>query len=210
METEELARALAGSLEPVRRLAGVERRTLLWSGFALLCVSLGAWALGPRADLASKVRDPAWLRENALLLAVFVLSARSAFQLSVPGAERSAAARMLPLAGLLLWAALLAARLQADPLPAAAGWLCISKMTCLALAPALAALVMLRRAAPLDPGWTGWSALLAAAALAILGTRALCAKDDPRHVFLWHFGPLLVAALAGIHLGRWLLARRVA
>lgn len=206
MATEEVVRSLVRDLQPVRRLRGVQSRARLWATFALSCVFLGAWALGPRADLPMKIGDPGYLGGSALLLSIFALSARSAFHLSVPGAERAPGARALPILGLLLWATLLATGASAGTggsLSAADGWPCVWRMTCLALTPTLAALIMLRKGAPLSPGWTGWFALLSTSSLAILGTQALCAKDDPRHLFLWHLGPLLAASLTGVHLGRW-------
>jgi hypothetical protein len=80
-------------------------------------------------------------------------------------------------------------------------------MSCLALAPTISALVMLRRAAPLSQGWTGGLALLSAGSLAMLGTQMVCANDDAAHLLFWHFGPLLAATVVGIHLGRQLLIR---
>jgi len=211
MSSDKIIQYLARDLQPVRRLRGVEQRTLLWGGFALSCVSIGTYVLGARPDLSQKIRDPAYLCESALLLVlIFVFSARSAFHLSVPGAERSKGARMLPLLGLLLWACLIAAHSGHSPSGAADsinGWPCIWRMTGLALAPALAVLLMVRRAAPSSPGWTGWFALLSACSLAMLGTQILCANDDPRHLLIWHFGAVLVAGLVGIYLGRWLLTR---
>lgn len=210
MGTEEIVRALVSGVKPVRRLRGVGWRALLWAGFAVMCVSVGAYALGARSDLAWRVRDPTYLRGSALLLLIFALSARGAFRLSVPGVEGGAGARALPILGLLVWVSLIAtghSPSTSDPLSAAAGWPCVWRMACLAFAPTLAALFMLRKAAPLTPGWAGWFALLSAGSLAILGTQILCAKDDPRHLFLWHFGPLLAAALLGVHLGRWFLTR---
>ena len=210
MSSDNIIESLARDLQPVQRLRGVERRALLWGGFALFCVSIGTYVLGARPDLSQKISDPAFLCESALLVLIFVFSARSAFHLSVPGAERSASARMLPLLGLLLWACLITTNSGHSPSGAAEsmnGWHCILRMTGLALAPAPAILFMVRRAAPLSPGWTGWFALLSACSLAILGTQILCANDDPRHLLLWHFGPVLVAGLVGIHLGRWLLTR---
>lgn len=198
MRTDELVQRLAADLKPVRRLRGVGWRTLLWAVFALSCVAIGVWALGARADLPWKVRDPFYLLKNALLLSIFAASARSAFLLSVPGAERSVAARALPMAGLLLWVCLNAAGASTEPLPLASpGFPCVLRMAALALPPAVAILLALRRAAPLSPGWTGWFALLSAASLAMLGTQFVCAKDDPLHLFLWHFGPVLAAALIG-------------
>jgi hypothetical protein len=211
MVTEELIRSLSSGLQPVRRLRGVESRIVLWAGFGLLCVSIGTIGFGVRADLVSKIRNPTYFGGSVLLFVIFILSARRAFHLSVPGAERAALDRALPIGALLVWAGLIAAGGWSDQLaPTAAssrGWPCVLRMICLAFAPTVAALLMLRRAAPLRSGWTGWFTLLSAASLAILGTQMVCATDEPRHLFLWHFGPLLVAAVMGIHLGRWALAR---
>jgi hypothetical protein len=66
----------------------------------------------------------------------------------------------------------------------------------------------LRRAAPLQPRYTGLLALLSTGALAALGTQLLCAKDDLLHVLLWHAGPLALTALLGVSLGDVLLRRR--
>jgi hypothetical protein len=207
VESEEIVRSLARDLKPVRRLPSVEWRTLFWAAFAVLCMSIETYALGARSDLSGKFRDPTYLLQGALLLLIFVLSARSAFRMSVPGDERSVGTRLPPIAGLVIWVGLVSAGHPPESVPASTGWSCVARMSCLALAPTVAVLFMLRKAAPLRPGWTGWFALLSASSLAILGTQILCANDDPRHVFLWHFGPLLGAALVGIHLGRWLLSR---
>lgn len=210
MGTDEVVRSLVRDLRPVRRLRGAGWRTLAWASFALACVSIGAWALGARSDLPVKMRDPEYVREGALLLLAFALSARSAFLFSVPGAEGGAALRALPIAALLAWACLVSAGPPSGTLAAASwtsGSLCVLKMTCLALLPALAVVFMLRKGAPLSAGWTGWFALSSAFSLALLGTRILCARDDPGHLFLWHLGPLLAIGLAGIHLGRWVFRR---
>jgi hypothetical protein len=212
MTTERLVDQLVADLAPVRLLRGADRRALAWAAFALLCVGAGAGALGFRPDLAARLRDPAFLLENASLLLLFALAARSAFHLSVPGAER-ATTRPAPLCGLLAWALLLAFRAAADPngaLPphgAPAGWSCVARMTFLAIVPAIAGLGMLRRAAPLARGWAGLWALFSAGGLAILGTQLLCPKDGPGHVVLWHLVPLLITGLLGLGLGRWLLRR---
>jgi hypothetical protein len=210
MKSEDLVRSLANELEPVRRLSSVEWRTAVWIAVAVCCAALGTWALGPRADLSAKLRDPVYLGESALLFLIFVLSARSAFHLSVPGAERSTQARALPIAGLLVWAGLLAVNHPAEAMAAPAGWSCVLKMICVVLTPSLAVLYMLRKGAPLSPGWTGWFGLLSAGSLALLGTRILCSKDGLQHVLFWHLAPLLLATFVGIHLGRWLFNRPLA
>ena len=206
MRTEQIVRSLAADLKPVRRLPKVEWRTVAWAVFAAACVAIASYALGPRTDLMAKLRDPAFLVEGALLLLVSLFAARSAFASSIPGAERSTDGRILPVMGLLVWVCVVAGGAAVSNF--APAWICIARMSALVFVPALAALWMLRRAAPLAPRWTGGLALLSAGSLALLGTRMLCPKDDPRHVLLWHFGPLLLTAAMGIRLGRWSLSRR--
>jgi hypothetical protein len=206
MTTEEMVQALGAGLKPVRPLPRAGSRTVVWSLFALAWVAAGAYALGPRADLLAKIRDPAFLVEGALLVLVSVLAGRTAFLLSVPGAEADSHGRIVPLMGVLVWTCVVAGS-QAAASDAVA-WSCVAKMCALTLLPAVTALFMLHRAAPLSPGWTGMFALLSAASLALLGTRLLCPRDDPRHVLLWHFIPLLALVGLGARLGRWSLSRR--
>jgi hypothetical protein len=212
VNSDELIRSLATDLRRVRRLRDVEGRTLLWAAFALACVSIGTAVIGHRSDLSDRLRDPTYLVENGSLLLMFVVSARSAFQLSIPGMERGRVTRTLPVVGLLLWVSLIAVRLVPGASPPASqpGVMCVERMTGLALAPAVALLAMLRRAAPLRRGWAGVCALLAAGSLAMLGTQMLCMRDEPRHVFVWHVGPVVAAALVGAGLGKLFLSRRAA
>ena len=194
MKTEELVQALVSDLRPVRRLRGPETRALLWAALAVGVVALGSWLLGPRADLLEK-----HLAETGVLLALFVQGARSAFRLGVPGLERSA----LPIVGLAAWLALVAARLAGEPRPLALDGLgCVATILVLALVPAAAALRMLRRSAPLAPGWAAAYALLSAAALATVGVQALCANDGAAHVLAFHVLPVAAVALLGAAAGR--------
>ena len=215
MNSEELVRSLVADLTPVRRLASVDARAMRWAVMALACVCLGSYALGSRPDLAGKLHDPAYLTESAALLVVFVAAARTAFHLGIPGAEPGPLARAVPIAGLFAWVLLLASRGSpgaSDPLPAAGAWLdglpCVGRMLGLAVAPTLAILLLLRRAAPGERRWTGLFAVLSSSALAILGTQVVCMKDAPRHLLLWHVAPVLIAALVGAGAGRLLLTCR--
>lgn len=205
MTNDELVRALAADLRPVRRLARPESRGWRWAALALGCVAAGAMALGTRPDLGERLREGWFLLENGALLLVFLGAARSAFQLSVPGAARGRVARLVPALGLASWALLLAVRHLASG-EAGPDWGlgCVWRVIGLAAIPALAAWLMLRRAAPLRTGCTGWYTLLAAGAVAIVGTRALCANDAPLHMLVWHLLPvLLIAALGLVGGGLW-------
>jgi len=207
MRTDDLIRSLAADLRRVQPLRAVEQRTVLWVAFSLLSVFLGTLARGTRPDLASKLRDPVHLVESALLLATFALAARSAFQLSVPGAERSARGRILSIAGFLLWGAVIASDASVPLPPSLDGASCIPTILGLALVPGLTVLLLLRKAAPLRPGWTAGVALLSATSLAVLASGLVCARDDRLHLLLWHFAPVVLVVVIGSALGRGFLRR---
>lgn len=216
MNSEELVRSLVADLTPVRRLRSVDSRTAGWAALALSWVCLGSYALGARSDLAWKLHDPGFLIESAALLVVFVAAARTAFRLGIPGIEPGPLTRTVPLVGLLAWLLLLVSRWSpgaSDPLPAAGtwvdGWSCIARMLGLAFTPSLAIILLLRNAAALQRRWTGCFALLSSSALAILGTQMVCMKDAPRHLVLWHVGPVVLAALVGAGAGGWFLTHRL-
>jgi hypothetical protein len=209
MDTEEVIRSLSRELTPVDPLAPAQVRAGRWALFAIVFVTAGTLLLEPRNDLLSRLRDPLFVLPNAVLLVVFLVCHRIAFELSVPGAERGTAARALAVWGVLTWGLVLAISHPTSIGAVPTGWRCISRTASLALLPSIAAFSMLRRAAPLKPGWTGFFALLAAAAIATSGMQMICAKDDPAHVLYWHFIPVLVCAAGGAQLGRWLLGRRL-
>ena len=212
MTNDELVRRLVRELRPVRRLRGFEWRALVWAAAAFGWMALVVYALGGRPDSARRLGDAWFLAEGAALVALFVGSARSAFRSSVPGLG---ATRSVPLVALGTWILLVAvdpsgsAEAVAAPHIFLPGSPCAWKTIILVFAPALCALLMLRRAAPLREGWTGLFALLACGALAMLGTQLVCRNDSVRHVLVFHVGGMIVAALVGIGAGRLFLRRRL-
>ena len=63
--------------------------------------------------------------------------------------------------------------------------------------PALGAMVLIRRAAPLDPVWTALLGLVAAGAAGALTSELACPIRVPMHVMLWHVLPIAVYAALG-------------
>jgi hypothetical protein len=212
MTRDQLVRALVAELAPVRRLPRPSIRAARWAGLAALSVALGAWLLGLRPDLLHKLSEPAYLAQTAALIAIAGAAATAAFRLAVPGAAR--AAPVVPVLAGLTWLVVVARRSGLDDDAAALAWRtglpCVARVVGLASAPAAAVIVLLRRAAPHDRRWIGGLALLAAAALAALGTQAVCARDQAAHVLAWHVIPVAAIALAGLAAGGAAFRRRAA
>lgn len=209
MNRRHIIHSLVADLTPVRRLRSAGTRTSLWLGLAILSVGMGCYGLGPRLDLSQKLLDLGYLTENAALIAMAVCAASCGFRLGVPGAGPGVGLRIAPILACCAWVIVLAIRGSAGFADAAPAWTaglpCVARIAGLALVPAAAMFVLLRRAAPAARARTGSLALVAATTLAVVGTQLVCAKDGPGHILLWHAGPVVFASLLGRLAGRaWL------
>ncbi len=84
-------------------------------------------------------------------------------------------------------------------------WHCVYKTTSVATVPGVVLFLMVRRAAPMRAAWAGLLAILATAAVGVLGANIICPNDRPWHMLLWHVVPLMLFAALGAALGAWLL-----
>lgn len=204
MKTETMIHELAKQGQPVKRVGPPIARFCRWAAVASLCVAVGVAVFGFRADLESVSRSPIFLLQAALTLALGALSALSAFILSVPDKAKPWL-NVVPLATLGLWAVVLLAMLVlGDGAKAGFGVTCVRDILVLGLPPGALLYFMLRRAAPLKVGMVGVLAALGVAALGALGTQFICRNDDPLHILVWHYVPVLILGVIGIWLGRLL------
>jgi hypothetical protein len=130
-------------------------------------------------------------------------------RLRVPGLALGARAATL---GLVAWAAWAAWQLlelwgrTAPPSTLGQRNGCVLEVLLYSLPPLTLALWMARRAAPLERGWTGLLAGLAAGVLPALAMQLAC-MDDPLHALGLHLAPVLAVAGLGALLGRLALRR---
>jgi hypothetical protein len=186
-----------------------------WTLRAAIIATIVTLALGVRHDLPSRAHDTRFLLAATVTGLLALTAAGIAFMHSVPGAlrGRSRVARVTPLIAAIAWAGLLWIRLAAlgDPLTQIAATprhpACVYLILTISALPGVLLFGMLRRAAPLDPYWTGMFAALGALALGALGTQFVCPIDAPGHHLLWHFVPVIVLTFVGLglgsHLSRW-------
>jgi hypothetical protein len=211
VRTEDLIDHLARDVRPVARLRPVAIRALGWFVLALVSLVIVSVIMGVRRDLADSVDTADFAFEAALLIVTALSAAVGALTISVPGAERSALVRWAPLtagAACVLWAAGELAVAAGTGAPAGRltfAWHCIYKTASVAAVPGIALFIMVRQAAPLHAAWAGLLALLATAAVGVLGANVICPLDRPLHMLLWHVAPLMLFAGVGAALGTWLL-----
>jgi hypothetical protein len=178
---------------------------------ALVCIGLGVAHFGVRRDIAGAMTFLPFLLRVGLLAATMWLSVVAALRLAVPGADQRAWTRWWPLLLLGALTAVVSAELvlvslygeMGSPLRA---WTCVRKLTFVGAVPALGALVLIRRAAPLDPVWAALLGLVAAGAAGALTSELACPIRVPMHVMLWHILPIAVYAALGTA-AVWLVIR---
>ena len=203
MKTDDLIVQIVQDLVPVRPLPPPSARLVRWLGRAALVTAVSVIIIGARPDALSLLAQPSFAGLEAAMLSMALLAAACAFVLSVPGAERTPLQRIFPFGAGAAWVLTLIAALRSggDPLSRLFALpvhpLCIIEIAGLALLPGWALFGLLRRAAPLQRGWTAAFAMLAALAFGAAGTQVLCPIDDPAHHLVGHVAPLAILAVMG-------------
>jgi hypothetical protein len=205
VRTDELIIRLASTADPVVPLDPPSIRMARWISMAMVGGVVGALLIGLRPDIAVAIHRSMFVGLAAVTCVTAVLSASAAFVLSVPGAERSALQRTLPIGVGLLWMLVLVVALTStdDPFGRIVTMrihlACPLEITGFGALAGWPLFVMLRRAAPLRHGWSAALAVLAATALGALATQLVCPLDDPAHHLFQHVVPVaLLSAGAAI------------
>jgi hypothetical protein len=212
VKTDELIEHLVAEAKPVRRLADPSRRAVWWTAAALAATALGVGYFGVRRDISEVWRNPLVITRLALLAATLWLAVTTAFRLSVPGRELRAWARWWPLVALGALVSLSAAEVLTGAVTGSMGsplrgWMCVRKVAFVGTLPAVLAVVLIQRAAPLEPKWTALLGVLAAGAAGALTSEMACPIHAPIHIFLWHVLPVAVFAVLGAVIGSLLWRR---
>jgi hypothetical protein len=210
VKTEDLILQLATSAAPVTPLAAPSIRLVRWMAVSALVTAVAIVAIGARHDLIAAAARPAFTASLVALLLATVSAAAAALMLSVPGAERSPLQRALPMVAAAAWPAAWLAAMTTHAAPGGVRLFhsaCAIEIAALGAASGWVLFVMIRRAAPIRPGWTAGVASLAAITSASAATQVICPIDDPAHQLLGHVLVAAVLGLAGFLTGQRLLRR---
>jgi hypothetical protein len=208
---DELIRQLVDELTPAPRLASARVAASIWLAACLSLVALATLSTGSlRPGVARQlVSEPGFGMDLLLGVCAAAAAILGLMRLRIPGLVFAWSAAAPALALGLAWAAwqLLEGSAETGP-PSMLGKRegCSFEILLFSLLPLAAALVVARRAAPLERAWTGLLAGLAAGALPALAMQLAC-LDDPLHQLTRHLAPVLVMAGMGALLGRLALRR---
>jgi hypothetical protein len=200
MRSDDLIAQLASRAVPVQPLPSPRLRLMAWSALALACGAVGVAAFGPRFNLEAVAGDPAFLLLGAIAAGVGAVAAGASLVLAVPGAERSPSLRVATVALFGVWAIALVALIVrgGQGFAAASHWYtCFARVGLIGLLPAVTLFVMLRRAAPLQLGWTSALAAIGAMGIGALAIHFICPLTDAAHALLGHLGPVLTIGWLG-------------
>jgi hypothetical protein len=200
---------LVADARPVRRLWSPEVRLVIWLALAALVLVAPATRV-LRDDLVLRLRSPAFVLEQGLLLVGAVLLGLEALRAAVPGQP---AGRATTVVG---WGALGLAVIWMLREPVHGGWSvdtfldvgrpCIWRALAWGAAPWLILLIALRRGAPLARRRVGVLAGAATWALVCPALRVCCQTDELLHLSVFHAVPLVAGAVLSAALAPVLLA----
>lgn len=198
----DLIAALADTAAPVRRVRA-------WQGACLIAAATLAAAIGTSTlfsfwdGILTGEASPYFWIGNGLLLMLGAASSAALVAGALPQVGPRANAPvwafatlcLLPLAALiqLVWAS---GHHAHDGLADPAAWHCLSSALAAGLVVAVAAVLFLRRAAPVALARQAWLTGLAAGALGALAFGITCPLDGIAHLGIWHVLPVPIAALA--------------
>ncbi|MBI1402338.1 MAG: DUF1109 family protein [Porphyrobacter sp.] len=197
-----LIAALAESTVPVRRVRPAEGTALVAA--ATLAAAAGASAIFAFwSGIATGAASPFFWIVNGLLLLLGAASTTALMAGALPqvGARPNAPLWAVAMLGVLPLAAVIEiVRAPAGDAPAGLAdpdaLHCLSSSLAAGLVVALAAVLFLRRAAPVALARQAWLTGLAAGSLGALAFGVTCPLDTLAHLGLWHVLPVPLAGLA--------------
>jgi len=214
--TPELIDALVECVTPVRRLRPPLLRALLWLAFAGLVLALLAIGHGVRADLAERLRQPAFAVSIAAALATGILAAMAAFAISLP--DRPRWWLLLPLPALAVWIATIGygcfadwVSIGPDGIRLGEALRCFATLVLTSVPLTIALAVMLRYAAMLRAGAVVMMGGLAVAAITATALSLFHDLDATVMILVWNLGTAALitglASLCGRRMFGWMALR---
>ncbi len=209
MNTDQLIAQLSSEALPTPPMSSPWRLATKWL-IGLLVYSGALFLLiAPRADLGTQLQSPLFVLELVLLACMVISSTVSAALLSFPDMHQKSRIVRLPLVCFGLFTVLIGFHWLTSPPPMSAmsikECVCTLFMTLYAFIPAVWLFFMMRNAKSTHPKACGSVVVIAAFGLGALILRLSEPNDDVMHFIVFHYIPMLAAALMGVALGRLLL-----
>lgn len=206
-DTDKLIAQLTQDLKPVKPMAGAGTLALILSTLSLTATfaAITIFTKGIRADWQVMLGEH--VCQTAGISMAGFLAAYAAFKLSVPDTRIRTIERVILGLASFIWVLLIAGQIGAES-PEAGYRNCLTDFSLLFIIPFAAGIYMASHAAPVWSGWAGYALALAVGSFSALGMRFACPNEQPAHLLVWHYLPVLAFAVVGIGLGQILLKRK--
>lgn len=168
--------------------------------------------IGVRSDILIKLSQPFFVAEILLMTVLFLSCVVSAVLMIYPDGYQRTQFFKSPYLALALLAVFFSAEFllqNADELVAISNHkiscsLCIAAITVL---PSFGFFYILRKSANINPMRAGIIAVIAASTIGCINLRFAEQNDLLSHLFIWHYFPIIIFALIGAALGKFILKK---
>lgn len=208
MNREDFINQLANDLPEKTKVVTLNSLLLSWGIISVAFLALSIYWLGVSENIAYILSEPLLAFEALCSLTLGVLSAAGAFIASIPGRTKTKTLKYLALFPLALWIMTVSIRwlVLKETAPNLLGPLhCSWYIVFLSIIPGIFIFHLLRKAAPLELGPTGFLAFTCVIGFGAFVMGLGCTLHDPLHIAATHILPVLVLGLAGGLLGKKLL-----
>jgi hypothetical protein len=182
--------------------------SMKWLAGMTIYLALSLAIYGLRPDLASKLHEPWFAAEIAVLIVIFVATSFSAALLSFPDLHQMRRVAYAPAWMLALFLLVIFFSWSADNPPAALPihtYECTTCIVLVSLLPAAWTFLEMRKNASTHFRLAGGIALLSALSIGALWLRLHEANDSIKHVIEWHYLPMIGFGIVGMWLGKKIL-----
>ncbi len=202
---DELINKLAQDTAVVKPAPHPYMLSLKWMGWAAGYLTLSLALSGLRPDVMSKLHEPLFAAEIAMLVAIFMSTSVSAALLAFPDMHQKRGVAFVPVAMFALFVLVIFLAWQADSPPAPLpvhNFECTLGITLMSLLPAAWTFYAMRKFASTHYHWAGSIALLSAFSVGALWLRLHEVNDSIIHLIQWHYLPMIAFGVAGLWLGK--------
>jgi hypothetical protein len=189
-------------------------KILLGWAVLLLLYTVGVLVYFPiRPDFGEVLKRLSFLVQLGIAIVMVVSAAVSASYLALPDSNQKSWVRLLPLWPFILLMGMLIVAVAALGSAGLAGCLEMQQVVCakaVFLFSALPSIVMMytiQRAAPIHYFWAASMAGLAGSGIGYVFLLLIEPHENPAHLLIWHFLPVLFTMLVAISLGKFVLGR---
>lgn len=198
---------LVAEAEPIGSQMSNRVKFAIWCVISIFSISFGLFLVGLRYDFSTTAFSANFLLESLFALAAAVLAAGGAFAMSIPSENNSRLSKwtFLPL---FAWFGVIIYQWFAGDfsfMVGLQGFACTGEVIALGILPGLTLLYLIKKAAPVNLGQTGFFSMIAVFASGAMGVKFTCYFDHPVHLIAAHYLPIFGLGLLGYWLGKWIL-----